>query len=323
MCSAILHPSPTVWNGTATIFTKADYADWTLETNQDHISSNIWITRKDNQGIFNIAGESGYDYGISPSGTEWAYGTTADYASLTYHNWEYWCNSSPPGTINKDAVLHLIDDDIYIDIKFISWKEYNSGGGFSYQRSTDQSMPVELNLFTAFVKHNIVQLNWQTVTEVNNYGFEVERYQNSWQKIGFVSGNGNSNSTKNYSFKDDKISSGKFTYRLKQIDNSGQFVFSHSIDVDLTSPQNYKLDQNYPNPFNPSTTISFDLPQAENVKLTLYNLLGQKIRTFLNEFKSSGKHTINFYGSDLTCGIYIYRIEAGTYTQARKMTLLK
>ena len=154
-------------------------------------------------------------------------------------------------------------------------------------------MPVELNLFTASINKQNVYINWSTATEINNYGFEVERFENTWKKVGFISGHGNSNSTKYYSFKDDNLSSGKYSYRLKQIDNNGQYEYSNVIEVDLNSPNNFELSQNYPNPFNPSTSIRFNLPEAADVELNLYNLLGQKIRTLVNEFKESGLIHLN------------------------------
>jgi hypothetical protein len=193
----------------------------------------------------------------------------------------------------------------------------------------DQSaLPVELSSFSASVVGNTVKLNWKTETEVNNYGFEIERYalsaeRKAWEKIGFVNGSGNSNSPKRYSFLDDKVSAGKYSYRLKQIDNDGQFEYSKSIEVDFGAPKKFELSQNYPNPFNPVTTIRFNLPEAGNVKLTLFNILGQELKTLVNEFKESGVHTINFDASELNSGMYIYKIEAGTFVQTRKMTLVK
>ena len=152
----------------------------------------------------------------------------------------------------------------------------------------------------------------------------------SWEKIGFVNGNGNSNSPKSYSFLDESISPGKpayrtgrYSYRLKQIDNDGTFEFSKTIEVDLGIPTDFQLSQNYPNPFNPSTTINYNLPEAANVKLIIYNILGQEIKTLVNEFKEAGVHTINFNASELNSGLYIYKIEAGSFTQTRKMTLIK
>ena len=127
----------------------------------------------------------------------------------------------------------------------------------------------------------------------------------------------------NYSFVDDKVTAGKYSYRLKQIDNDGQFEYSKAIEVDLGAPKKFELSQNYPNPFNPITTIRFSLPEAGNVKLTLFNILGQEIKTIVNEYKESGVHTINFDASELNSGMYIYKIEAGTFVQTRKMTLVK
>ena len=122
---------------------------------------------------------------------------------------------------------------------------------------------------------------------------------------------------------DDKVNSGKYSYRLKQIDNDGQFEYSKTIEVDMNGVKKFELSQNYPNPFNPSTTIKFNLPEAGIVKLTLFNILGQQIRTLVNEFKESGVHTINFDASELNSGMYIYKIESGSFTQTRKMTLVK
>jgi hypothetical protein len=193
----------------------------------------------------------------------------------------------------------------------------------------DAALPVELTSFSASIFTSSVKLNWQTSTEVNNYGFDVERASISasplrvWEKIGFVNGNGNSSSPKYYSYEDKNITSGKFSYRLKQIDNDGKFEYSKTIDVEFNTPNRFELSQNYPNPFNPATTIRFNLPEAGNVKLTMYNLLGQEIRTIMNEYRESGAHTININASDLNTGIYLYKIEANGLNQTRKMTLLK
>jgi Ice-binding-like/Secretion system C-terminal sorting domain len=192
-------------------------------------------------------------------------------------------------------------------------------------------LPVELSSFSAATIGSNVKLSWNTATEVNNYGFEVERnVQTStqlsatkWEKLGFVNGNGNSNSPKDYSFVDTKVSTGKYLYRLKQIDNNGQFEYSKTIEVDFNAPKNFELSQNYPNPFNPSTTIRFNLSEAGIVKLMIFNILGQEIRTLVNEFKESGVHTINFDAGEFSSGMYIYKLEAGNFVQTRKMTLLK
>lgn len=189
-------------------------------------------------------------------------------------------------------------------------------------------LPVELSLFTAKVlKSGGVQLKWRTETEISNYGFEIQRSEfrsqaSEWKTIGFVLGYGNSNSPKDYSFVDNNVSGGKYSYRLKQLDTDGNFQLSKIIEIDLGTPQRFELSQNYPNPFNPSTTIKFSLPKPGNVKLTVYNLLGGQIAEPVNGFKEAGIHTINFSASNLNSGIYIYKIEANGFVQSRKMTLI-
>jgi len=212
------------------------------------------------------------------------------------------------------------------------------------EKTSDTPLPVELSSFSAVVLDNGVKLKWKTVTEVNNYGFDVERQvgngqlaAGNWEKIGFEQGFGNSNSPKEYYFFDDLTLTPNLNhilrYRLKQIDTDGNFEYSKVIEVDLGSPQKFQLSQNYPNPFNPSTTISFSLPQSGIVKLTVYNILGEQVAELVNGFKEAGVHTINFsakggsaFGGNanaLQSGLYIYRIEANGFVQSRKMTLVK
>ena len=134
-----LQSAPVVWSGPALAFSKAPLTDWTLAQNQDHITESVWLTRANNQGLFNIKTESSYGHNLSPVGTEWAFGTTANYAALTYTDWETWTGGTgggPPSTVGQNAVVHLLSGNIYIDINFTSWSSFNSGGGFSYVRST-------------------------------------------------------------------------------------------------------------------------------------------------------------------------------------------
>ncbi|MBO6516747.1 MAG: T9SS type A sorting domain-containing protein [Bacteroidia bacterium] len=132
----------TIWDGPIITFSKADSVDWTQEEHQDRISDSVWITRQHKQGIFNIVKESKYD-STSPGGTEWAYGTTANLGSLTFDSWIKINGNSPKSMIGKDAVLHLIAEDVYIDIKFLSFTGSNKGGGFSYERSTEPTADIE------------------------------------------------------------------------------------------------------------------------------------------------------------------------------------
>ncbi len=198
-----------------------------------------------------------------------------------------------------------------------------------WETEIDNLLPVELASFTASFKNNHVLLNWFTKTEVNNNGFDIERKignddKDNWGKIGFIEGNGNSNSQKNYSYEDKNINNGKYLYRLKQIDNDGQFKYSNTVEVVVNSiPKSYALKQNYPNPFNPTTKIGFQVPKLEFVSLKVYDVLGNEVVTLLNEKKSAGTYEINFDASSLSSGVYYYQVKAGNFVQTKKMIVLK
>ena len=184
-------------------------------------------------------------------------------------------------------------------------------------------LPVELTSFTANRVGNNVELNWVTATEVNNSGFDVERLQDSnWEKIGFISGHGNSTSPNNYSFADTKPFREKILYRLKQIDFNGTFKYTKPIEVGLGFLK-YDLAQNYPNPFNPSTVIEYSIPTSSNVKVEVYNVLGKLMTTIVNENQEAGSYQVNFDASGLSSGIYYYKIQAGNFAATKEMLLIK
>jgi hypothetical protein len=94
-------------------------------------------------------------------------------------------------------------------------------------------------------------------------------------------------------------------------------------DEELESVKDYQLYQNYPNPFNPSTTINYSLPKRGIVKLTVYNILGSKVATIINEYKPAGNYSVQINGSNLASGVYLYRLESGNYSASKKFILMK
>jgi hypothetical protein len=189
-----------------------------------------------------------------------------------------------------------------------------------------QPLPVELTSFTYSIKNNSVALKWETATEINNYGFNIEKSLDNliWEKVGFVEGNGNSNSPKFYSFSDKNITSKKAYYRLVQIDNDGTTETTDAIEVNYSGNLvGYELAQNYPNPFNPTTVIKYSIPEAANVEIKVYDMLGGEVADLVNEVKEAGAHEVNFNATSLSSGIYIYSIHAGEFVQTMKMTLLR
>ena len=197
-------------------------------------------------------------------------------------------------------------------------------------------VPVELVSFDASVNQGLVTLKWQTATETNNNGFEVERKSGkSWNKIAFVKGNGTSSELNNYSYTDKSAGSVDVaTYRLKQVDFDGSAHYSKAVEVVLnTAPKEFSLSQNYPNPFNPNTVIKYSVPFESNVKIVIYNLTGEVVKTLVNATEAAGTHEANFNtnasGLHLSSGIYFYSMEAVSidgsqnFRQTKKMILMK
>ena len=186
-------------------------------------------------------------------------------------------------------------------------------------------VPVELNSFAATTNGKEVTLNWSTATELNNQGFEVQRKfgSNDFLTIGSVKGHGTTTSPNNYIYVDKLADAGKYFYRLKQIDYGGKYEYSQTVEINWSPFTTYKLEQNYPNPFNPTTTIGFGIPEKGTVRLSVLNILGEEIKILLNEEKEAGYHSIDFNASDLPSGVYFYRIQSGSYSEMRKMLLLK
>jgi hypothetical protein len=189
-------------------------------------------------------------------------------------------------------------------------------------------VPVELSSFTANVNGNSVSLNWTTVTETNNLGFEIQRKSanNDFITLGFVRGSGTTTEIKNYSFVDKNLQSGNYSYRLKQVDFNGSYEYSNVIEVSVLTPQEFSLEQNFPNPFNPSTQITFNLRIDSDVQLKVFNLLGQEIATLINGRLSAGTQQVEFKADNLTSGVYFYRIDAkgidgSNFSSVKKMIL--
>ena len=207
-----------------------------------------------------------------------------------------------------------------------SWDLYNGFGKIKMEKIITDPLPVELISFSSVIRGKRIILKWETQTEINNYGFEIQRSddRNEWNILGFVEGNGNSNSPKSYSYFDEGIKlTGKYYYRLRQIDNDGSSNYSEILEVNIGLPDELELKQNYPNPFNPTTTISFSIPQTGEVVLTVYNALGELVKTIAKGFLEQGEYSFSFNAEGLTSGIYIYRLRISETILTRKMLLLK
>ncbi|PIQ07950.1 MAG: hypothetical protein COW71_14570, partial [Ignavibacteriales bacterium CG18_big_fil_WC_8_21_14_2_50_31_20] len=250
--------------------------------------------------IIDVIGQIGFD-----PGTEWGSGSI----------------STADNTIRRKTEVG-IGDSVGTDV-FVPSLEWDGFAIDTFDGLGSAVLPVELTSFTAKSTKAGVMLNWTTATEVNNYGFQVEsrkdKGESEWEKVGFVEGHGNSNSPKEYSFFDN---SGATSYRLKQVDFNGNYEYSDVVTVSsvLTKTELY---QNSPNPFNPSTKISFSLAETGRVNVSVYNVIGQKVAELVNQTMESGIHNVDFNASNLTSGLYIYRLETPNYSKTMKMLLIK
>jgi hypothetical protein len=194
--------------------------------------------------------------------------------------------------------------------------------------SKESTLPVELLSFTSSVNNGSVALYWKTSREINNKGFEIERSSAgkdlSWEYMGFIKGNGSTGEPSSYKFEDKSVNTGKYHYRIKQVDYNGVFTFYNLNNVvEINTPEKFRLAQNYPNPFNPATKIDFQIQAQLDVNLSVYDLSGKLVAVLLNKNLPAGYYKVDFNGSNLSSGTYFYTLKAGDFTSTKKMILVK
>lgn len=202
---------------------------------------------------------------------------------------------------------------------------------------SDSPLPVQLSLFNAEQSGNSIVLRWTTASELNVYGFFIERIMGDpntsnvpvWEEIGFVPARGNSTFGENYVYVDPDVPPGAYTYRLRIQDLDGSVEYSREVNVDVDRAiQRFALDQNYPNPFNPSTNIHFQIPNQEYVVLKIFNILGEEVRTLANKVFKEGEHTLIWDGKDnlgdnSPAGVYLYSVSTHDSRIQKKMLLIR
>ena len=271
--------------------------------------------------IFYVSGESHYFLGTSVG--------------------VYFTNTLGGSTVWTQEAVGSIGNAVTV---MLDWRD-NDGtlaaathGKGVYTTQITSPLPVELSAFSGIYQDGSVKLLWRTETEVNNYGFEILRFaqngghsepdlsgEESWEKIGFIEGHGNSNSPKSYEFVDESVMYGTQYYRLKQIDNDGSFEYSDVVEVDVPTLQDYAiLEQNYPNPFNPETKIRFVVNENTQVTLKVFDEIGSEIAEIFNDKVESGRiYEVNFNGLYLSSGVYFYSLISEKTRKTKKMLLIK
>jgi len=196
-------------------------------------------------------------------------------------------------------------------------------------------VPIQLSSFVGLrISPRAVRLTWETISEINNYGFTVERRLSGEESFAlipnsFVAGHGTTNTPQKYEFTDEDAPTGVSDYRLAQVDLDGSVHFSESIRISSVTAVaggialTYELGQNYPNPFNPGTTIRYALPNSSHVTLTVFNTLGEQVALLQNGEREAGYHEVMFDASGLPSGVYFYRLTAGDFVQTKKLLVAK
>jgi len=247
-----------------------------------------------------------------------------------------WAESLPPGATfppcigshSCSSIFNWTPESSFIgNVRFIG---NEPGEQDTCIISFDWALPIELSSFTYTVLGNDVNLKWQTSTELNNSGFEVQRLEslngnsNDWSAVGFVTGTGTISSPINYSFVDSDLMSGIYNYRLKQIDFNGNFKYYNLTEnVGIGIPDKYELSQNYPNPFNPSSVINYSIANDNFVTLKIFNSAGFELMTLVKEYKNAGFYNVIVNATNLSSGIYYYKLTVGKFESIKKMVILK
>jgi hypothetical protein len=368
-------------NGTLNNMTDADWVSSTAPFGGGLVDDTTSFTSGTaNLGTFSMTTTDAFDAAVNVTATEILNGPNVLPASPDSLDDRYWVVNvfGTPGTFSVNVTFQLPAGYLNLgeEASMKLWKRSSNSDGswnlevtgaasmtdttvtfngitsFSQFTITGNSgfpMPVELTSFTADFNGSDVKLKWATATEVNNYGFEVQRSTGAddWEIIGFIEGHGNSFSPKEYQFTDDmstledpsKID--LLQYRLKQIDLDGEYQYYELTDavnlINVTSiindglPNEFELFQNYPNPFNPSTTIKYSLPyvgtghapSVQIVNLVVYDQLGREVTTLVDEQQNPGIHQVEWDASGLASGIYVYRLTSKYFTSTKKMILLR
>ncbi len=213
----------------------------------------------------------------------------------------------------------------------------NSSHVLNSTTKTDSlTLPVELIYFYASVQPESVLLKWGTATEVNNFGFEIERAYNTtanWETIDFVLGSGTSNIPINYEYPDTTVlRTGIVYYRLKQVDIIGDFEYSDTISVNFLSaiilertdaPQEFLISNNFPNPFNPATKINFQIPIQQSLKINLYDINGKLVKEIAAQEFLPGSYQLFLDFTDYSSGIYFVRFEVQKNVVTKQITFVK
>ena len=185
--------------------------------------------------------------------------------------------------------------------------------------------PVELVAFTGVATSLSVTLSWETASETNNSGFEVQMQNGEgWDVLSFVEGHGTTTEAQTYSYSAEGMGVGTHVFRLKQIDFDGAFEYSGEIEVTIETPGTHLISNAYPNPFNPQSQFTLAVAQDQVVTAELFNTLGQRVAVlFDGSVEANQPQLVTIDGAGLASGMYVVRVTGERFADALSVTLLK
>jgi len=253
--------------------------------------------------------------------------------------------ANPSVLFDRYATGYNLAESYFMASRYISWMDVVVGDPKTSIQEIEGKLPVQMTYLhaTAQVGSGTVELRWSTLSELNNYGFKVQRADTVLRGFtdvegSFVAGHGTTLNPQTYTWLDRNVDPGVYLYRLKQVDLDGAVHFSeqHRVAVtgavasviDASLPQRLALEQNYPNPFNPSTKIGFRVSGlgSSAVRLAVYDMIGREVAVLVNDARSPGQYEVAFapeHSSSMASGTYFYRLQVGERTETRQMMYLK
>ena len=214
----------------------------------------------------------------------------------------------------------------------------NSLDGYYAMAQPNSALPVQIASLAGTVNGNNVRLDWNTVSEVNNYGFYVQRRNDGmieWTELqdAFIPGHGTTIEPQSYTWTNTGVPQGTYEYRLRMVDYDGSVSYSNVVRLEIKGPLStpdgtavpgtFSLSQNYPNPFNPTTKIGFMLQVSGPASLKVFNAIGQEVATLVSGDLTAGFHSAEFNGTNLSSGVYYYRLQSSDKVEVKRMVLTK
>jgi hypothetical protein len=327
--------------------------------------SYMWLGTSDFQLTFNAGNFASPTLTIVTSGLTSAYGKSRSLAGntitvnlntpsfdedqLSFETNVVNISAVPPGTLiarlkitgisngSGSFGLHWVSSTVTAFTPADPWPQVDVSGGASRLDPEDVPLPITIASFGAIISQGDVMLTWKTASEVNNYGFTVQRKGQSETDFkdledAFIAGKGTTGEPQTYTFVDRSIASaGTYTYRLKQVDLDGTVHYTESVVVAVTltdvadvAPRMFQLAQNYPNPFNPSTQVKFSVENTSHAIMKVYNMLGEEVATLFDGIADAGRYyQATFNAQRFASGVYIYRLTTDQRSDVKTMLLVK